>query len=109
MRNFRYKMGWVNIKERLPVKMGDYNVIKFIEGTSLPFFTSIVPSKSIQYMQYKESMRFKENFNDTCIFIQYKPFFSRDGLEQDINSILYWYELDPIPADEDIPNDYKSE
>lgn len=93
-------MTWVSKKERLPPQDGWYNVIKLNHGVErVGFFRPIPAHKSLDYMQWRTSMELENNYVDRCIYRKYKAFFNKNGIEQEKDEIIYWYELDPIPED----------
>jgi len=94
-------MGWIKFgKGSFPEKTGKYFVIKFHEGTKeMVFFKPIPPEKTIELMEYRVDIKFEQEFPDRCIYLKYKAFFDRHGLEQKPEEILYWYKLDEIPED----------
>lgn len=91
-------MGWVLKKDRLPPQDGWYQVIIYREGTKeMGFFKPIPPSQSLDFMQWKTTMKLEQDFADRCVYVKGKAFFDLGDSEQSMNMVTHWYELDPIP------------
>ncbi len=94
-------MSWVCTKQRLPPKEGWYQVIKFhSEIKEVAFFKSVPPRKSIEYMQWTTKMKLESDDEDRCVYVKYKCF-ARDRFEETLDEIIYWYELDAIPEQQE--------
>jgi len=95
-------VGWVKYqKGSFPQEIGQYYVIKYVEGTKgMAFFKAIPPSKQISLMDYRNTMIMEENAIDRVIYRKYKAWFDKYENEQKPEDILYWYKLDEMPEDE---------
>ena len=93
-------MTWIKVTERKPPETGWYKVVKFDPGTTESgWFFPVPPKKNIKYYQWAEKLRHEESFVDRVIYKRYHCFVDEHGLEQKLDEILYWYELDCIPED----------
>lgn len=91
-------MTWVKTSVRMPESEGWYQVVKLNKGSERDgFFAPVLPTKSIKFMQYKQSMKLEQDFVDRCVFVKFKCFITENGVRIKSDEILYWYELDAIP------------
>jgi hypothetical protein len=93
-------MTWVKLSERHPPEVGFYTVIKFHPATpAIAYFKARPAERSIEYLKWEKMMKLENDYEDRCVYRKYYCFTDGYGTEQ--STILYWYELDPVPEDED--------